>query len=176
MSILNERIRSRRLELGLTLLHVANALGVREATAQRYESGEIKNIKHDTIYQLSKILQCSPAYLMGWEKAPNQKSSDFALSSHEKDLVVAYREKPNMQSAVDTLLGISSQDTDNIYQIKKAVRNDSEETTIADSEDELVKIPWVARSETGEGGTLEKTQKEIDDFMSKLKPDTSGQY
>lgn len=73
MSTLNERIKERRLQLGMTLLQVANALGVKEATVQRYESGEIKNIKHDTIYQLSKILQCTPAYLMGWEK----KTSSF---------------------------------------------------------------------------------------------------
>ena len=45
MSIINERIKQRRIENGLTLLQVANALGVKEATAQRYESGEIKNFK-----------------------------------------------------------------------------------------------------------------------------------
>ena len=35
-------IKNRRLELGLTLKDVANALGVSEATVQRYESGDIK--------------------------------------------------------------------------------------------------------------------------------------
>ncbi|MBQ8808467.1 MAG: helix-turn-helix domain-containing protein [Clostridia bacterium] len=52
----------------MTLLDVANALGVKEATAQRYESGEIKNPKNSTILELSKIFNCSPAYLMGWEE------------------------------------------------------------------------------------------------------------
>ena len=66
MSILNERIKERRLALGLTLLQVAEKLNVKEATAQRYESGEIKNIKHETVYLLSQILKCEPAYLMGW--------------------------------------------------------------------------------------------------------------
>ena len=41
---LHERIKECRLDRGMTLLEVANALGVREATAQRYESGEIKNL------------------------------------------------------------------------------------------------------------------------------------
>ncbi|WP_312151051.1 helix-turn-helix domain-containing protein [Paenibacillus odorifer] len=66
MSILNERIKSRRLAMNLTLQDVAEFLKVKEATAQRYESGEIKNIKHETIASLSELFKCSPAYLMGW--------------------------------------------------------------------------------------------------------------
>ena len=73
MSIINERIKQRRIEKGLTLLQVANALGVKEATAQRYESGEIKNIKYETIEALSNILNCHPCYLMGWEEMPKCK-------------------------------------------------------------------------------------------------------
>ena len=65
---LHERIKERRLACKMTLLDVANALGVKEATAQRYESGEIKNPKNSTILELSKIFNCSPAYLMGWEE------------------------------------------------------------------------------------------------------------
>lgn len=66
MSILNDRIKSRRLAMNLTLQDVAEFLKVKEATAQRYESGEIKNIKHETIVSLSELFKCSPAYLMGW--------------------------------------------------------------------------------------------------------------
>lgn len=71
MSIINERIRDRRTQLGLTLAEVAGALGVKEATAQRYESGAIKHIKHETIVELGRILHCSPSYLMGWEERPD---------------------------------------------------------------------------------------------------------
>lgn len=63
-----ERIRSKRLEKGMTLLEVANLLGVKEATVQRYESGEIKNLKQKTIAHLAEIFNTSPAFLMGWEK------------------------------------------------------------------------------------------------------------
>lgn len=68
MSVLQGRIKERRLTLGMTLLEVATQLGVKEATMQRYESGEIKNIKHETIVKLAGIFHCSPAYLMGWEE------------------------------------------------------------------------------------------------------------
>ena len=70
---LHERIKKCRLECGMTLLEVANALGVREATAQRYESGEIKNLKQATVLEMAKIFNCSPSNLMGWE---NESSYD----------------------------------------------------------------------------------------------------
>lgn len=66
MATLQERIKERRADSGFTLLEVAEMLGVKEATMQRYESGEIKNIKHDTIVELAKIFNCTPQYLMGW--------------------------------------------------------------------------------------------------------------
>ena len=82
MSILNERIKDRRQSIGLTLLQIAEELGVKEATVQRYESGEIKNIKHETIVQLASILNCSPAYLMGWEDKPQEQ---FQINKEEQD-------------------------------------------------------------------------------------------
>lgn len=47
MAIWNERIRARRIEKGITLAQVAEKLGVTEATAQRYECGNIKNIPYE---------------------------------------------------------------------------------------------------------------------------------
>lgn len=68
MTTLNIRIKERRQELGMTLLEVATHLGVKEATMQRYESGEIKNIKQETIVKLAEAFHCTPSYLMGWEE------------------------------------------------------------------------------------------------------------
>ncbi len=88
MGILNDRIKSRRLQLGYTLLYIAEQLGVKEATAQRYESGDIKNIKHETIVSLAEILKCDPAYLMGWQDSPFQSSS---ISPIEDALLTLFR-------------------------------------------------------------------------------------
>ena len=65
---LHERIKKRRNECNQTLHDVANALGVTEATAQRYESGEIKNLKHNFVLEMSKLFKCTPAYLRGWDE------------------------------------------------------------------------------------------------------------
>lgn len=64
---INQIIKQRRLELGLTLKEVATALGIAESTVSRYESSDIQNMGIDKIESLAKVLQCSPAYLMGWE-------------------------------------------------------------------------------------------------------------
>lgn len=69
MALINDRIRQRRIEMGLTLKQVAEELGVQEATVQRYESGAIKSIGHETIIELSDILHTNPSYLMGWNNS-----------------------------------------------------------------------------------------------------------
>lgn len=76
---LHERIKKCRLECGMTLLELANALGVREATAQRYESGEIKNLKQATVLEMARIFGCSPSYLMGWEDTDSKGADSNAL-------------------------------------------------------------------------------------------------
>lgn len=63
---LSSVLESRRKELNLTLLEVANRVGVSESTVQRWESGNIKNLRHDRIVRLADVLEVSPSYLMGW--------------------------------------------------------------------------------------------------------------
>lgn len=72
---INEKIKNRREELGLTLQEVGEYLNVSKATIQRYESGEIKNLKQKTIAKLAEILKTTPAYLMGWDDE-NHKITD----------------------------------------------------------------------------------------------------
>ena len=73
MSIWNERIHEKRTDKGITLAQIAEKLGVTEATAQRYERGNIKSIPYEHMCAYGEILNCSPAYLMGWEEDPTAK-------------------------------------------------------------------------------------------------------
>jgi transcriptional regulator with XRE-family HTH domain len=50
--MLRERLKARRLELGMTLEQVAEAIGVEKPTVQRYESGVIKKIDTITVEKL----------------------------------------------------------------------------------------------------------------------------
>ncbi len=76
---INELIKSRRLELHLTLKQVADAAGVSEATVSRWESGSIGNMRRDRIVALSNILRLSPAELAG---GVPQESIDTVFSRY----------------------------------------------------------------------------------------------
>lgn len=67
MKSIQEKIKSRRLELGLSLEDVAKELNVNKTTVMRYESKSIEKMPIDVIPPLAKILRCSPEYLMGWD-------------------------------------------------------------------------------------------------------------
>lgn len=68
MKNVQEKIKARRLELGLSLEDVAKELGVNKTTVMRYESKSIEKMPINVIPPLAKILKCSPEYLMGWEE------------------------------------------------------------------------------------------------------------
>ena len=64
---IGERIKQRRMELGLSVDEVAEKLGKNRATVYRYESNEIENLPVGTLEPLAKILETTPAQLIGWE-------------------------------------------------------------------------------------------------------------
>lgn len=70
-----ERMKQRRKEIGFSAEKVAERLGVSPATIYRYEKGDIEKVPVDSLAELARILQTTPAYLMGWEEeaAPQKK-------------------------------------------------------------------------------------------------------
>lgn len=76
MSI-GERIKARRLELGLTLEDVGKKLGVNRSTVKRYEDGKTQRIRQDTLEKLAVVLDTTPEYLMGWDSPANQNKLDL---------------------------------------------------------------------------------------------------
>ena len=99
-------IHSRRLELNLTLEEIGNYVGVSKSTVKKWEDGYISNMKRDKISSLSKILKISPVSLITGELEEIKNINDIELNNHEKEVITAYRSKPEMQQAVDRLLGI----------------------------------------------------------------------
>lgn len=65
---INKKLKNKRKELGLTMLEVANKVGVSEATVSRWESGDIANMRRDKIVLLANALSVTPAYIMGYEE------------------------------------------------------------------------------------------------------------
>jgi len=81
MGKINDRIKAMRIQNGFTLREVAERIGVKEATMQRYESGNIKNIKHEVICKLADIFGCDPSYLMGWSTESNLNNTSITNSA-----------------------------------------------------------------------------------------------
>lgn len=71
-------VKKRREMLHLTLEEVGKRTGVSKATVQRWESGEIENVRRDKIVKLAKALETTPAYLMGWEEQKENVRYTFA--------------------------------------------------------------------------------------------------
>lgn len=71
-----ERMKERRKELGLSAEYVAERLGVSPATIYRYEKGDIEKMPGNILDPISRILNTTPSYLMGWE---NTLLPDYAI-------------------------------------------------------------------------------------------------
>ena len=105
---IGELIHNRRLELKLTLEEVGNAVGVGKSTVKKWEDGFISNMKRDKIAALAKILKISPVSLITGDLEETEIEK-ILLSNHEQKVISAYRRKPEMQPAVDRLLGIEEE-------------------------------------------------------------------
>ncbi|BEU87852.1 hypothetical protein TAMA11512_13160 [Selenomonas sp. TAMA-11512] len=65
---IGSRIREYRKKLDLSVDDVAEKLGKNRATIYRYESDDIENLPASVLEPLAKILQTTPAELMGWKR------------------------------------------------------------------------------------------------------------
>ncbi len=72
---LGERIKNRRLDLGLTLEEVGNIAGVSKSTVMKWETGFIENMKRDKIILVAKALKVSPLWVMGLEESNEYSNS-----------------------------------------------------------------------------------------------------
>lgn len=71
-----DRIKQRRLELGLTADDLADRINKSRATIYRYENGDIENIPTTILEPLAKALDTTPADLMGWTDETQDKSNN----------------------------------------------------------------------------------------------------
>ena len=75
-----ERIKKRRIELGMSADDLAEKLGKNRATVYRYESAEIEKLPATVLAKLSTALKVTPAYLMGWNEEDTEDGEAFGLT------------------------------------------------------------------------------------------------
>ena len=94
----SKRMKQSREKQGMTLAELGRKIGKPEATVQRYESGNIKNLKNDTIESIATALNVNPAFLMGWiedvEEQPQHRAAhlDGDLTDEEWQEILDYAE------------------------------------------------------------------------------------
>lgn len=74
---LGDRIKNRRESLNMSQVDLANKIGVKKQTLYKYENNIITNIPSDKIENICKVLETSPAYIMGWEKNLSEDNIDM---------------------------------------------------------------------------------------------------
>lgn len=122
---LKDKLKQRRLELGLTLEDVARIVSVSAATISRWESGDIANMRRDKIVMLSQALQVSPSFIMEWNEPSDDNNIDMARNNGERHVLMLARhlEKipedkrrriiENFENTIDLYLGAIEKQEDN---------------------------------------------------------------
>lgn len=73
-----KRIKECRTNIGMTQEELAEKLGLQKSAIAKYENGRVENIKRTTIEEMSRIFNCKPSYLMGWEDDAREKTTTIA--------------------------------------------------------------------------------------------------
>lgn len=82
---IGDKIKQRRIELGLTQTELANLMGyVSKSSICKIETNVEQNLTAERIGQFAKVLQMSPLELL----APDY---EFSLSKEEKELIIEFR-------------------------------------------------------------------------------------
>lgn len=108
MSLMNkmtvgERIRLRREELGFTQEELAFKLGYKDRSSITRIEQDGRELPLSKIKAIAEALMVTPGFIMGWE---DQNEDELVLSPHDERVIRAYKAQPDLQYAVDRLLGI----------------------------------------------------------------------
>ena len=107
------RMKERRKALHISAETVADKLGVSPATIYRYEKGDIEKVPTTILEPLSKILQTTPEYLMGWssrheipmsQKAVEMVNEHIEKRKHEELIKLYENAEPVYQEIVMDIL------------------------------------------------------------------------
>lgn len=104
------KIKARRIELGLTLEDVAQAVGVGRSTVRKWETGMIRNMGRDKIAALARVLQMNPVELVpmpGHELSEDEERLE-ALHQNPRLGLLFDRTRKMSHADVETMLAVAA--------------------------------------------------------------------
>lgn len=147
----NDRLRNLRQDKKLNMKQTAAALKMPYTTYVSYEKDE-REPNSEILVQLANFFDCSVDYLIGRSKHIKVQGSftNINLSNHEKKVITSYRQKPEMQPAVDRLLGI---DEAGYVPVAVAARS---------TENKPVEITYISKEKLKQLDNAESSENEVD--------------
>ena len=134
-NITTQRIRALSKEQGRTLRYLCDKIGVKSGTYFQDIEKQDRSIPMDKLEIIAQALDTSTDYLLGKTDSPlaspTAKPSPFlATPENEKEsrLLLAYRSQPEMQPAVDRILGITDDGNITLYTAAKSSDNIAPQT------------------------------------------------
>lgn len=112
-----QRIKERRLALGLSVDELAEKLNKNRATVYRYESEEIENLPLSILEPLAKVLECSPSYLMGWENELDQ--DPYYFDPEVAEMAEELKNNPEYRILLDASRKMTKKDMQIIINLAK---------------------------------------------------------
>ena len=111
-----------RLKSGLTADEVGEMVGKSGKTVNGWENARSQP-DAEILLQLCDIYKVEDIMFEFRELKEVMNEKQITLTSHEKKVVTAYRNKPEMQPAVDKLLGITDEETIALLTVARSVDN-----------------------------------------------------
>lgn len=100
---IGERIRHRRIELGLTQTEFAKKMGLSAKSTVSKLENQGDNLTTDRIRRIAEVLECTPAYLMGWEDKIEIETNNNEHSEIIKKYIKLLSENTKMAPYIDKL-------------------------------------------------------------------------
>lgn len=127
-----KKIKKQAKDNGLILKEIFFSLGLNKNVLTNMYSGSMPTA--DNLAKIADALNCSVDYLLGRQSLPSD------LSSHEKKVITAYINRPDMQPAVDRLLDISDDRENNIQYIAARGYNSKGGGTVSINRSDIKKL------------------------------------
>lgn len=103
---IGRKISQYRKEQGLSQKEFAKLIGASNSRVSNWEQGR-NGPEADILADICRVLRITPSELLDIHLS----DSDDELSAHEWKLLRAYRQKPELQQAVNILLGVEESQT-----------------------------------------------------------------
>lgn len=138
--------------MGLSQAEFGEMLGVSDKAVSTWEN-ELKYPRMGIIEKISQRFSIAKSQIIDSEISVEDihKLSVPIFSPHEQKVIIAYRNKPEMQPAVDKLLGV--EENKKILPLPKAGEEDT-------------KVRYVARG--GEGGEISLPEEEVRELLKSM--------